>query len=112
MDILLDRRVLIEYPVAGQDSTYGTPTITWTTLATIWANVQDAMPSRAESVQQGLAVARNQVRIRYRHRADVNSSMRMTTNDTPARVLQIIAGPAAIGERHKYDEVMCESISS
>src|SRR3990172_1349200 len=105
--ILLDRQVSVEYPVAGQDATYGTPTITWTLLATIWANVEDVPPSRAETVKLGLTVALNQVRIRYRYRTDVSSAMRITLG---ARVLEIIAGPAEIG-RQEYSEVVCESVS-
>ena len=108
----LDRRVTIEYPVAAQDAEFGTPVITWTLLAVVWAEVQDVMPSRSEAVKQGLVTARNQTRIRYRHRKDVTSAMRMTVAGSPDRVLQIIAGPAAIGARNSYSEVMCESVSS
>jgi len=109
---LLDRRVTIEYPVNGQDAQFGTPVVTWTELATVWANVEDAMPSRSEAVKQGLTLARNQTRIRYRYRNDVTSAMRMTVRGTPDRVLQIIGGPAAIGKRNTLSEVMCESVSS
>jgi head-tail adaptor len=108
----LDREVLIEYPVPGQDPDFGTPTITWTTLATVWANVEDVLPSRSEGVKLGLAVARNQTRVRYRFRTDVTSAMRMTVLGPVNRVLQIIGGPAAIGARDSYNEVMCESVSS
>lgn len=108
----LDRRVLIEYPVSGQDPDLGTPVITWTELATIWAEVEDVSPSRSEGVKQGLVTARNQTRIRYRYRTDVTSAMRMTVRGPVDRVLQIIAGPAAIGGRFSLSEVMCESVSS
>ena len=108
----LDRRVTIEYPVAGQDAEFGTPTITWTLLATVWAEVQDVMPSRSEAVKQGLVTARNQTRVRFRYRSDVTSAMRMTVAGSPDRVLQIIAGPAAIGQRNSFSEVVCESVSS
>ena len=108
----LDRRVTIEYPVAGQDANSGRPVITWAVLAVVWANVQDVMPSRSEGVKQGLIVSRNQIRIRYRWRDDVTSAMRMTVAGSPNRVLQIVAGPAAIGGRNSFCEVMCESVSS
>ena len=94
----LDTRIAIEYPVAGTpDANYGTPTITWTLLATVWANVQDALPSRSESVVQGLAVARNQTRVRYRYRTDVTSAMRITIRGPVDRVLNIVGGPAELG---------------
>lgn len=107
----LDRRIAIEYPVSGQDAGYGTPTITWALLAVIWANVVDELPSRSEAVKQGLVVARNQIRIRYRYRTDVNSAMRITIRGPVDRVLQIVGGPAELG-RHEYSECICESVSS
>ena len=104
----LDTRIRIEYPDATQDADYGTPVPVWTLLAVVWANVQDVMPSRSESVRQGLEVARNQTRIRYRFRQDVDSSMRVVIG---SRTLQIVAGPAELG-RHEYSEVICESAST
>ncbi len=104
----LDTRIRIEYPASTQDADYGTPVPVWTLLAVVWANVQDVMPSRSESVRQGLEVARNQTRIRYRFRQDVDSSMRVVIG---SRILQIVAGPAELG-RHEYSEVICESAST
>jgi SPP1 family predicted phage head-tail adaptor len=107
-----DKRVRIEYPVAAQNAEFGTPVITWTLLVVVWAEVQDVMPSRSEAVKQGLVTARNQTRVRYRYREDVTSDMRMTVKGPPDRVMQIIAGPAAIGKRRERSEVVCESVSS
>ena len=107
----LDREIAIEYKQVTQDPNFGTEIITWATLATVWANVQDGLPSRSEAVQQGLAVARNQTRVRYRYRSDVTSAMRITVLDTPPRVLQIVGGPAELGRR-EFSEIMCESVSS
>ncbi len=106
----LDRRIAIESPVVVVDPDYGTQTVTWSPLAVVWANVEDVLPSRAESVKMGLAVALNQVRIRYRYRNDVNSAMRVRIVGPVERVLQIIAGPAEVG-RHEFSEIVCESIS-
>ena len=106
----LDRRVAIEYPVTTQDD-YGAPVQGWSLLAVVYANVQDVMPSRAESVQQGLAIARNQTRVRFRYRSDVTSAMRITIRGATDRVLAIIGGPAELG-RHEYTEVMCEAYTS
>lgn len=106
----LNRRILIEQPIAGTDPVYGSPTFTWTALATIWAEIQDALPSKAESVVQGLAVAKNQVRVRFRFRLDVTSAMRITELEPPNRVLQIVGGPATLGNR-EGTEVVCEAIA-
>lgn len=108
MNVVLDKRITIEQKVVTQDSTYGTDIITWSVLATVWAEVQDVLPSRSESVKQGLAQARNQVRIRYRYRQDVDSSMRVRVG---TRTLQIVGGPAELGQ-HSYSEIVCESYSS
>lgn len=110
----LDRRIVIEYTSTGQDD-YGAPVQSWTELATVWAEVTDLSPSRgAEALQQGLQVARNATRIRYRYRADVTSAMRIRelgAADATVRTLQIIAGPAEIG-RQEFSEVLCERYSS
>ena len=118
----LDRQILIEKKSVTQDPNFGTELVTWVPLSTVsgqperyWAEVQDALPSRAESVTQGLAVARNQTRIRFRYRNDVevDSSMRVTVfGDITNRVLQIVGGPARIGGRKELIEIMCERISS
>lgn len=116
----LDRQILIEKKTVGTDSTYGTETVTWAPLSTVsaqpewyWAEVQDAPPSRAEAVTQGLQVARNQVRIRFRFRSDVDSSMRVTLRgDGSNQVMQIVGGPSAVDGRKELTEIVCEKYSS
>jgi head-tail adaptor len=116
----LDRQILIEKKISTQDSNFGTEIVTWAPLSTVngqpekyWAEVQDAIPSRAESVTQGLAVARNQTRIRFRYRSDVDSSMRVTVyGDSTNQVMQIVGGPASVGGRKELTEIVCERISS
>lgn len=116
----LDRQILVEKKVITQDPTYGTELISWAPLSTVsgqperyWAEVQDALPSRAEAVTQGLTVARNQVRVRMRYRDDIDSSMRITVyGDAANTVLQIVGGPAAIEGRKQFLEMVCERLSS
>ena len=108
----LDHRVRIEKKFATQDPDFGTEVISWLPVATVWANVQDAIPSRAESVTQGVAlIAKNQTRVRIRYRSDVDSSMRMVIYRPGPITYQIIAGPAEIG-RKEYVEFMVERFSS
>ena len=108
----LDHRVRIETKSISQDPDYGTEIVTWVALATVWANVQDAMPSKAEGVVQGLAVAINQTRVRMRWRADVDSSMRMVIYRPGPITYQIVGGPAEVGGRREYCEFMVERLSS
>lgn len=121
MIVRLDRLVTVEYPVNATD---GTQTPTWTPLVyavgspavaeKFPAEVQDMLSSiqRIENVLLGLALARNQVRVRMRWRGDITSAMRITVHGEADRVLQIIGGPAEIGGRKQFIEVFCESISS
>ena len=111
MEIRLDRRIKIEQKAVSQDANYGNEVVAWLPLATVWAEVRDVLPSRAEGYGRNLALARNQTRIRFRYRSDVNSSNRITLLGTEQKVMQIISGPAEIG-RKEYQEVMCETYSS
>ena len=106
-----DRRVSIKYKATTQNAAYGTEVVTWTTLATVWANIQDVLPSRSEAVQQGLAVGRDQVRIRIRFRDDVTSAMRIVDHAYSDTVYEIVAGPAMLGRREQL-ELVCEKFTS
>ena len=77
----------------------------------IAAEVQDVLPSKAESVQDGMAIAKNRTRIRLRYRTDIDSSMTVTVHGSYERTLEIIGGPAIIRDGAGI-EIMCEEISS
>lgn len=101
----MDRRITIERAVIAQDE-YGSAITTWTNFATVWANKQDALPSRAESVTQGvLKQAANQTRFRFRYIEGLDSSMRIEHNGI---LYNIVGGPAEIGDRKMYQEIMAE----
>jgi SPP1 family predicted phage head-tail adaptor len=118
----MDRIITIEKKETTQDATYGTPIVTWVPLVALpgspvvaerfWAEVQDALPSRSEAVTQGLAVARNQTRLRMRWRDDINSSMRVTVHGDSDTVYQIVGGPADIDGRKSMIEMVLEKYSS
>lgn len=108
----LDRRVSFDYKSVEQEASYGTEVITWLRLGTFWAEVQDVLPSRSESVAQGLAVARNQTRLRLRWRADLTSAMRVVVHGDTDVVYQIVGGPAEVGGRKEMLEMVLEKYSS
>ena len=118
----LDRQITIEQKSVTIDPDYGTEVITWVPLAVLpgspvvaerfWAEVQDVMPSRSESVLQGLAVARNPTRIRVRWRADITSAMRVIVHGDTDVLYQIVGGPAEIRGRKTMLELVCERYSS
>ena len=107
-----DRHVSIEYKTVERDASYGTEVVTWERLELVRAEVQDMLPSRSESVAQGLALARNQTRIRMRYRNDVTSDMRIVVHGDEDVVYQIIGGPAEVGGRKQMIEMVCERYSS
>ena len=111
MNVNLDTRVRIEQKSVSQDQDYGTDIVTWTHLATVWAEVQDALPSRSEAVKMGLAVATRQTRVRIRYRSDLDSSMRLVIWRPDPEVYEVVGGPSEIG-RHEYSEIVVERISS
>lgn len=119
----LNAQIFIEKKSVVADPVYGTEVVVWVPLiqssdsppvpVPLWAEWQDVLPSKAEAVLQGLAVARNQSRVRLRYRADIDSSMRVRrVVDSVTTIYQIVGGPAAIGKRKDGIELMVERFSS
>lgn len=104
----LDRRITFQARTETTDPVYGTKTYTWADVATVWAQVQDVLPSRAESVEDGVSLQRRPCRIRTRYRADIDGTMRVIHG---TRTMRIISGPAELGRR-KGLELMCEDWST
>lgn len=122
MHVSLDRQITVEKPGTGRDPLYNTPTGDWEPLSILpgspevaerfWAEVRDVMPSRDEALRQGLQVGRKATRIRLRWRDDIDASMRVTVHGDTDTVYQIIGGPAEIGGRKAYIEMLCEKYST
>lgn len=104
----LKERVAIMHRVETQDPIYGTSIVSWEPLATVWAQVQDVLPSRSENIADEISLARRPARVRMRYRDDLDSSMRFVVN---GRTLNIIAGPAELGFRAGL-EFMAEQLST
>jgi head-tail adaptor len=105
----LNRRIRIERPLPDQ-SFDGAGSGTWEPVAEVWANVQDAIPSRGERLADGINVAARPARVRIRYRPGINSSMRALIghyvkddDDQLAwvtdRTVQLITEPAELGTR-------------
>ena len=118
----LDRLITIEKKEVTVDPVYGSELVTWVALSYLpgsppvaerfAAEIQDALPSRSEAVQQGLAIGRNQTRCRIRWRGDVDSSRRVTLHGDTDQVYQIVGGPAEIDGRKGGLEMVLEKYSS
>lgn len=104
-------RIRIDQRSVATNTDYGTQTITWVELATVWAEVQDQLPSRGENVTAELVQARQPVRVRMRYRADIESTMRVVELGGLQRTLKIVGGPATLGNREGV-EIMCEEFGT
>ncbi len=104
----LDRRIRIERKVVVRDPQYGTEQITWSEFATVWAEVKDISPSRAERLADSIQIGSRPARIRIRYLAGLSADMRIIIDN---RTHQIISGPAIIGRREAM-EIMAEELSS
>lgn len=104
----LDRRIRIDRPVVTKDPSYGTSQTVWQPFLTVWAQVQDVLPSRAESVDDSISIQRRPARVRIRYREDITADMRVIYK---GRVMEIISGPAELGRREGL-EMMVEELST
>ena len=103
----LDRRITIERPVPHGSFT-GAGREKWEPVATVWAEVQDKLPSRGEDMANGFNVASRPARVRMRYRSDITADMRIVLGD---RIMQIISAPAELGRRDGI-EVAVEDYNS
>ena len=99
-----DTLITFEAKSTAQDATYGTLTNTWMPHAQEWAEVQDVLPSRAESAGDNIVIQQRPVRIRTMYRSDITSDMRVTYDD---RTLEIVGGPVELGRRDGL-ELVCQ----
>lgn len=106
----LDRRVRIEQKSVARDANFGSESITWVTLATVWARVDEAAKaSGAESVTQSTRTLTRTATVMVRYRSDLTSDMRIVLLDRGNRLLQIMS-MAETGRREGL-ELVCEDYS-
>jgi head-tail adaptor len=106
----LDRRVTILGRSNAQEGVYGTSEGIWGPLATVWAEVQDVLPSRAERLAGEVAIANRPARVRMRWRTDVSQENRIQIAGRDG-TWRIVSGPAEIGRREGI-ELMIEQVST
>ena len=108
----LNRLIRIERPVPKTGLT-SAGSGTWTVVEEeVWASIKDVLPSRAEKMADGINIATRPARVRMDFRDDLTAAMRFidVTSGSDGRVMQIIAGPATIGNDDGV-ELMVEDFS-
>ncbi len=108
MNVNLNKRCRVEYPVTAKDPIYGSTVTTWQLKAVLWCSIQDVLPSRSEKIKNGLAIGAKQARLRIRYRKDLDSSMRIVIDGI---TYQIISDFAELGNK-EYSEAMIERYTS
>lgn len=103
----LNRRITILQPGSTMEGVFRTDEKGWVPLATVWADVQDMLPSRGDRLAEGVDIARKPCRVRIRYRADVTSGMRLRIRGDEYR---IVAGPVELGLREGM-EIMAEHVA-
>lgn len=100
-----------------QDPNYGsTVEGDWVMHSQAWAEVQDVLPSRSESVDDTIALSRRPARIRVDQYdgIGITSAMRIRIEADevwPERILRIISGPAFVQKSREF-EFMAEQLST
>lgn len=109
MDIgTLDRRIRIEVNTPTTDANYGTPVASWSTFATLWANVQEVLPSKSEGQSEAIRIAQRPARVRTRYVTGITSDMRVIYLDRSDRVMQILTPPVEMGRKEGLEFMVAD----
>lgn len=97
----LRTRVFIEQQSTTQDAA-GQPLTTWTTLATVWAEIR--YRRGLESIQADQMTSQVSCRIRIRWRTDVHAGMRVRSAGTTFNIHAVL--PEEV--KREYVDLVCE----
>lgn len=100
----LRTRVFIEQQTTTQDAV-GQPVNTWTTLATVWAEIR--YRRGMESIQADSMTSVVMVKIRIRYREDVTAGMRVKSAGTTYNVTAVM--PDAVTK--DFLDLACEVVA-
>ena len=98
---LLNSRVVVQQQSTTQDS-LGQPLNTWSTFATVWANVRHT--SGVESIKADALTPVVRASIRVRYRGDLTAAMRVVHGITTYNIVAVLPD---IGGK-EYVDLACE----
>jgi SPP1 family predicted phage head-tail adaptor len=98
---LLNTRIIVQQQSTTPDA-LGQPTNTWTTFATLWADVKHT--SGIEAVKAGAEASIVRASIRIRYNASITSAMRVTQGTTTYSIVAVL--PDVAGKQ--YTDLVCE----
>ena len=101
----LNTRVTVQQQSTSQDA-LGQPVQTWTTFATLWADVKHS--SGIETIKAGAEATIVRASIRIRYRADISSAMRVVVGTTVHNILAVLPDVAG----RQYTDLVCEVVNA
>lgn len=101
---LLSTRVTVQQRSAGQDS-IGQPVETWTTYATVWADVRQT--SGVEAIKGEGVMASTRASIRVRHNAGITTGMRVVCGSTTYDIKAVLQDVA----KREFTDLACEVLA-
>ena len=99
----LNRRVVVQQQSTTQDAV-GQPVLTWTTFATLWANIRHA--SGAESIKADALASTVRASVRVRYTRTVTAGMRVVDGATTYNIAAVL--PDMGGK--EYTDLVCEVV--
>lgn len=101
--------IRIEQRSGDVDAEYGTSLGTWTTVHdNVPAEVSEVMPSRGESVADGISISLRPARVRIRYVDDVKAAMRIVRIDRGDMVMEVVGQPAELGNKERIEFMVQE----
>jgi SPP1 family predicted phage head-tail adaptor len=98
---LLNRRVVVQQQSTTQDA-IGQPVLTWTTFATLWADIRHS--SGVESIKADALTSTVRASIRVRYTRTITTGMRVVEGTTTYNIVAVL--PDMGGK--EYTDLVCE----
>lgn len=98
---LLNRRVVVQQQSTTQDA-IGQPVLTWTTFATVWADIRHS--SGVESIKADALTSTVRASIRVRYTRTITTGMRVVEGTTTYNIVAVL--PDMGGK--EYSDLVCE----
>lgn len=100
----LNTRIVVQRQSTTPDG-IGQPVLTWTTFATLWADVKQNSGMSMVRVDADISIVRASIRIRYRN--DITSAMRVLAGTTVYQIQAVL--PDTAGKQ--YTDLVCQVVA-
>lgn len=101
----LNRKIVIQVQTATQDAGGQPLPDTWTTFASVWANIRFNSGYESIKGESVASIARASIRIRYRE--DITNKMRVTHNNITYEIKAVMPDEA----KREFVDLACEVVS-